>query len=102
MKMMERIRSSWFLAVVALLCFAPNALAQTLRPEKGGKALLIKKRPLYGSYFQLSSGFNPGGGGQTSSGFPLPEGGSTATYLLAAGICYIGAVAYNFRRKLRA
>jgi hypothetical protein len=54
-----------------------------------------------GCGIQGGNGWGNGGwGGGSGGGCPVPEGGHALTYLLLAGLCCAGAVAFRLRRPV--
>lgn len=94
MKML--VRRSCFVAVVAILCFAPGAMAQkaqTLTSTASAAALTRSS-----GVFMLS----PFTEQKKKKKVAVPEGGAAALYLvLAAGACF-GGMFVRSRRQVRA
>jgi len=107
--------SSAWLALAALLCFAPCAFGQnTVIIKTTGvgsnvtnyspSAFLTfavghenNQRPVK---FGGDKGGGNGSGGGANSGYPVPEGGTALMYLSLAGLCCLGAVVFRIQRSI--
>ena len=80
MKMLAKVRNSWFAVVVTILCFAPGALALSTghHPDKDKKC-----------------GYN------SDCKVAAAEGGSAELYLLLAGASCLGAICFRSRQQVQ-
>jgi len=80
-KMLAKVRNSWFAVVVTMLCFAPSALALSAahRIDKD------KNKCSYGSDCKVAAA----------------EGGSAGLYLLLAGASCLGAIRFRSRQQMQ-
>lgn len=86
-----------FLVVVfaGLLCFATSAFASGFGPGRGnGGGGCSNQQQNDGGWGWGGGGGNGGGGCST-----VPEGGTTLTYIVLAGVGCLGAMALRSRRK---
>lgn len=84
---MERqgMRKTWYLAVIMLLCMAPAIHAQSLSSSAANK-------PCREAVWDFGNG---GKGCKVA----VPEGGSSASYLLLAGAFCFGGIVFRSRRQ---
>ena len=80
MKMLAKVRNSWFAVVLTILCFAPGALALS-----GHNADKDKKKCSYNSDCKVAAA----------------EGGSAGLYLLLAGASCLGAICFRSRQQVQ-
>ena len=81
MKMLARVRNSSFAILVALLCFAPSALALArVHDSKNDKNKC---------------------GHDSDCKVTVAEGGSSGMYLLLAGASCLGAMCFKSRQQLQ-
>ena len=92
MKTTRMIRNSCFTLVMALLCFAPGALAQKVQMSPSVSALTGYSAVLMHSPFTEDR--------KKKKKVDMPEGGAAALYLVLAGAACFGAMFIYTRRKV--
>jgi hypothetical protein len=96
MKFREVIRRSCYVAVVALFCFGPGAVAQTALSNLVSTAVVTRSSGV----FMLNPIKDDEGDRHKKKHVGAPEGGSAAQYLLLAGFTCFGAM-FLRRRQAR-